>query len=452
MQEIVREQVSEYSPFFNAEMETIGYREQVEIWEAKLAKQVAYVYESSPFYKAKLKEAGLRPEQVRTLRDLQRVPFTGKDEIRRSQEQSPPLGNHLAAPLEKVVRVHSSSGTTGRPTYVGITKHDRAVWTEIVARCFYAMGARPNDVILHAVGLTFFVGGLPMQQAIEEIGATFVPIGTGASDRVVSTGRDLGATAIHCTPSYAIYLTEYVRNKVGMDPKDLGIHKFLCGAEPGIGNPAVRKQIEDAWAAKACEGMGNADMAPSIFGECYEQQGMHYCAQEFVIPEIIDPDTGENLEIEEGVTGELVYTAIDREACPLLRFRTRDRVTVWTNPCGCGRTSFRLRCIGRTDDMLIVLGVNVFPSAIKDVATSMRPRTTGEIQVVLDRPGPKVEPPMRVKVEYGEQAGDLATLKKQIEERLREKLVFRADVELVAPGTLPRFEAKAKLVRRLYEE
>ena len=197
--------------------------------------------------------------------------------------------------------------------------------------------------------------------------------------------------------------------------------------------------------------MGNSDAAPIIFGECPAQQGMHFCAQEYIVPELINPESGQVIEMKDGAEGELVYTLIDRECCPLMRFRTRDRIVVYTDPCECGRTSFRIRCIGRTDDMLIVLGVNVFPSAIKDVITSFRPRTTGDMLVLLDKPGPRVEPPVRIQAEYSQGEKDLVGLKKALEAVLREKLVFRGDVELVPEGTLPRFEMKAKLVRKLYE-
>jgi phenylacetate-CoA ligase len=198
--------------------------------------------------------------------------------------------------------------------------------------------------------------------------------------------------------------------------------------------------------------MGNSDAAPIIFGECPAQQGMHFCAQEYIFCELIDPDSGEALEMNDGAEGELVYTLLDRECCPVVRFRTRDRINVFTDPCECGRTSFRIRCTGRTDDMLIILGVNVFPSAVKDVIMSFRPRTTGDMLVFLDKPGPTVEPPLKIQAEYSPGVKDLGALKKELETILKDKLVFRADVELVPEGTLPRFDMKAKLVKKLYEK
>ncbi len=438
--------------FRNREIETMTPAELARIQEEKLARQVRYVYERAPFYRKKLSEAGLRPEDVTTLGGLARVPFTTKDELRDSQLADPPLGSHAAVPLADAIRVHSSTGTTGRPSFVGITRHDASVWTDLTARSLHAQGLRPHDIVLHAAGLTMFVGGLPVKDAIEHIGATFVPIGTGASEKAVMALQVLKANVLHCTPSYAIYLAEYVRANYGLAPQELGLERITVGAEPGGGIPAVRQRIQNEWGARLTEGMGNADMAPIIFGECFEQGGMHFNAQEYIIPEIIDPESGERLAIEQGVSGEMVYTAIDRECCPLLRFRTRDRVIVTATECSCGRTSFRIRCVGRTDDMLIVLGVNVFPSAVKDTISSLVPETTGEMQIVLDAPGPKVAPPLRIMAEYGNDVTDLPALKTKIEGLIKDRLTILSKVELVPPETLPRYDMKGQLVRKAYEE
>jgi len=421
------------------------------IQEKKFLNQLDYVWTKSPFYQKKFKERGIERGDINGLEDLHKFPFTEKDELRKSQEEHPPLGSHSAAPMDDVIRIHSSSGTTGVPTFVGLTRHDHKVWTDITARSLFTKSVRPTDVVIHAVGLTFFVGGLPVKDAIEHIGAAFVPIGTGASDRVVVTTKRLGGNVLHCTPSYAQYFSDYLRKKENLDPSELGFKKLVVGAEPGGGVPAIKKRLQEDYQCLLSEGMGNSDAAPIIFGECPAQQGMHFCAQEYIFPELINPDSGELMEMKEGAEGELVYTLIDRECCPLVRFRTRDRITVFTDPCECGRTSFRIRCIGRTDDMLILLGVNVFPSAIKDIITSFRPRTTGDMLVLLDTPGPKVTPPLKIQVEYSPEEKDLDGLKRDVEATLRDKLVFRADVELVPDGTLPRFEMKAKLIRELYK-
>lgn len=438
--------------FLNERIETMSPEELRPIQEEKFLKQIDYVWEKSPFYQRKFKDHGVERGDIRGLEDLPKLPFTEKDELRKSQEESPPLGFHCAAPMDDIIRIHSSSGTTGVPTFVGITRHDQKIWTEITARSLFAKSVRPTDVVIHAVGLTFFVGGLPVKDAIEHIGAAFVPIGTGASDRVVMTTKRLGGNVLHCTPSYAQYFADYVRKKQNMEPRELGFEKLVVGAEPGGGVPAVKKRLQEEYQCLISEGMGNSDAAPIIFGECPTQQGMHFCAQEYIFPELINPDSGEVMEIKGGAEGELAYTLLDRECCPVVRFRTRDRITVFGGPCECGRSSFRIRCIGRTDDMLIVLGVNVFPSAIKDVITSFSPRTTGDMVVLLEKPGPKVEPPLRIQVEYSQGEKDLDALKKGLETALRDKLVFRADVELVPEGALPRFEMKANLTRKLYEE
>jgi phenylacetate-CoA ligase len=442
-----------YPRYYNAHIETMPLEQLRELQLRKLRKQLAYNYQHSAFYRQKFDAVGAHPEDIRTLEDLARLPFTTKEELRDSQLEHPPLGRHAAVPMSRVVRIHSSSGTTGRPSYVGITRHDRDTWIETVARVYWSEGVRPDSVVVMGFGMSFFVGGLPLKDAIEEIGATFVPVGTGASDRLITSIQNLGATQLTCTPSYAIYLAEYVRNKFHVEPRTLGIRRIQLGAEPGGGVPAVRQRIEEDWGAFVTEGIGNADVLPVYGADCDERLGMHFLAPDFAMLEVIDPESGASLPLDQPqVEGELVFTHIDRECVPLVRFRTRDRVIVWTEPCPCGRTGLRMRCIGRTDDLLILRGVNVWPSAIKDVLMGMRPRTTGEVQIMLKQPGPRVDPPLHLRVEYGSDVEDLAALKREIEETLREKLIFTAEVELVPPGTLPRFEMKAQLIRKLYEQ
>lgn len=423
----------------------------LELQEEKLRKQVQYVYQNSPMYAAKFNDAGLHPLDIQTLNDLEKIPFTEKWEIRKSQESTSELGLHQCSNSESIIRIHSSSGTTGKPTYVGITKHDNEIWTDIVSRVYYTAGIRPQHKVIFAMGLSFFVGGLPLKDGIEHLGATFIPIGTGASDRLVTTALNLKPDVLLCTPSYANYLADYVRS-IGMDPKELGFKIIGTGGEPGGGLLEVRQKIEQDWGARVFEAMGNADMAPVLFSECPAGDGMHFVAADYVICELIDPDTGKVKPIENGSTGELVYTSIDRECVPLLRFRTRDLISIKTEACSCGHEGFRIRCIGRTDDMLIIRGVNVFPSAIKDVVSSFYPQTTGEIQIVLYQPGPAVEPPLEVQVEYGPTVvkEELIGLKKELEEQLRAKLLFRANVSLVPNSTLPRFEMKTKYVKEVY--
>jgi phenylacetate-CoA ligase len=438
--------------YWNRELETMPAEELRSMQGAKLNAQLRRLAEQSPFYARKWAEAAFDPERVWSVDDLRDAPFTEKQELRESQVAAPPLGEHAAAPLRDVIRVHSSSGTTGRPSYVGITRADRDRWTEVISRVYWCEGVRPRDVLIHGFGLGFFVGGLPLKDGIENIGATFVPIGTGASDRLISAVRHLGGTILTCTPSYAGYLAEFIRERAGSDPRELGLRRILLGAEPGGAVPAVRQRIADTYGAFVTEGLGNADVLPVYAGTCDALDGNHFVAPDQLALELIDPESGAVLPWEDGAEGELVATHLERDCVPLIRFRTRDRVRVRTSPCSCGRTGPRLTCVGRTDDMLIVAGVNVWPSAISDVVMQLHPRTTGAMQVLLAAPPPKVEPPLRLQVEHGPGVTALEELKAELEGLLREKLIVRAEVELVAPGALPRFEMKAQPLRRLYEE
>jgi phenylacetate-CoA ligase len=438
------------SEYLDKKIETASLKQVQRLQETKLARQLDYLFARSLFYQEKLGAAGMRRKDYRRLHDIERFPFTTKEELRESQRLQPPLGKHIAADIKNVIRVHSSTGTTGKPSFVGVTRRDAKMWTKLTARSFYTQGLRKGDIVIHAAGLTLFVAGLASKDAIESLGAMFVPIGTGASEKALMAIQMLKATAMHCTPSYATYFAEWIRREGKIEPRELGLKKLFCGAEPGAGIPAVRAKIEEDWGARVTEGLGNADMAPIIFSECPDQSGMHFNGQEFVLAEIIDPESGKSQPIETGVTGELVYTSLERECVPLLRFRTRDRVTVLGTTCKCGRTGFKLRCIGRTDDMLIVLGVNVFPSAIKEVVSSFRPRTTGEIQIVLHEPGPKVAPPLNVVAECADTCADLPGLRREIEAKIKAALTVNAVLKLVPTGTLPRYEMKGQLIKKNY--
>ena len=334
-----------------------------------------------------------------------------------------------------------------------ITKRDREIWTEIVSRIFWCMGLRPEDKVVFGFAIGLFVGGLPLIDAIQNIGAALIPLGLGDSKRLVEFAKRLKANVLPCTPSYALYLAEFIRKEFNEDPEEIGIRKIISGAEPGIGIPAIRKKIEKEWGAVAVEGLGNSDAAPIIWGECPWQQGMHFCAQEFIIPELIDPDSGEVIEWGEGERGELVYTHIDREASPVIRFRTGDHVECWVEECECGRTSIRVRCFGRTDDMIKVKGVKIWPSAIRDVVASFAPKTTGNIQILIPKDATTFAvKKLVVEVEYGEiKPEELPTLKDEIEVACKERLFVKPEIILVPPNTLPRFEHKAKLIKLVDE-
>jgi phenylacetate-CoA ligase len=412
--------------------------------QSLLRRQLESLTQRSPFYAELFAEHGITTGAFDNLDALARFPFTTKQMLRDSQAAAPPLGRHAAADMTEVIRVHASTGTTGTPSWVGVTRRDADAWTEMVANAMRTQGLVASDVVVHGAGLTLFVGGLPIRDAIEHVGATMVPIGTGASEKAALAMSSLGVTTLHSTPSYARYLAEYVRDRLGRDPKEFGLTKIMVGGEPGGGEPAFREHIEKQWGATVTEGLGNADMAPILFAERPGSDGMRFTGGRHVVVELIDPADGSPIIPEPGASGELVYTAVDRECCPLVRFRTRDRVVV----TGLDEDGAPLiRCVGRTDDMLIVLGVNVFPTAVRDLVQTLHPRTSGVIQVVVPGGGPRVEPPLRVDVECGEEPGEHAELTRRIESMLRDRLSVRAEVTLVPPGSLGRSEMKTNLTR-----
>jgi phenylacetate-CoA ligase len=435
--------------YWNEKMETLSPADYREIQEKALMEELDYVWKKSEFYQEKFKGSGIERAEVKGIDDLKKLPFTEKYELRESLSGAPPLGKHAAASIDDVIRIYSTSGTTGNPTYIGLTFHDRDVWAEMAMRAMWTCGMRPKNVVPLPIG-TFFIAA-SYGEAIEHLGSTLVPVGVGATDRFLGAVRNLGADFVLSTASFPLYLMTYCEKK-GLDAKTLGIRGFMVGGEPGGGIPHIRKKIEDTFGANCQECMGNGDMLGLMWAECEFKNGMHFVGQGACYPEIINPDTGEVLEVREGLTGELVYTSIARECQPLIRFRTRDHVLVTQTSCECGRTGFCVKCIGRTDDMLIVSGVNVYPSAVRDVVGTMLPEVTGEILIQLIEPPPSVTPPLKIKVEYSNEAGDLGALKKKIEALLREKLIFSSDVELVPPNTLPKFEYKAKLVEKTYEK
>jgi len=438
--------------YWNEKMETINIGKIHELHNHKFLSHIEYVFSNSEFYQEKYKNAGLRIGDIKSIDDMESLPFTDKQELRESQSEKPSLGKHMACKPGKIVRFYSSSGTTGVPTYIGLTENDIKSWIELGCRYGWSCGFRPGDTVAMAVGAGGFFVAAAFQGCLEHLGATVVPIGPGATERILAAFQYLGANSMFGTPSYAVYFLDWVINK-GIDPKSLGIEKIIVGGEPGGSDPHIRKKVEEGFGCKLMEGMGIGELAAAIWGECPQQNGMHFLGQGLVHAEIINPDTLETIKNwRTGTSGELVYTSLFRECMPLVRYRTRDHVILNMDKCECGRTGIRIKCVGRTDDMLLVLGVNVYPAAVRDVIASLQPMVNGAIEIQLEKPGPKVEPPVKIKVEYTKQAGDLDKLKSDIEHLIREKLVFKSHVELVSEGSLPRYEYKGKLVRKLYGE
>jgi phenylacetate-CoA ligase len=421
------------------EIETRDLAEQRARDEAALLSQLASLRERSPLYRDKL--AGV---EVGGLNDLPALPFTIKEELRASIAAAPPLGRHLATPPEALRRIFSTSGTTGDPLYIAVTDADLAAWTEIGARSYRACGIDPGRGAVLTYNSGPFVAGVVLD-AWTRIGASVVPLGSGNTERVVKAFQVLGTDALGCTPSYAIYLADWCRAR-DIDPLSLGIRQIAVAGEPGGGEPATRELIQDAFGANVREALGIADVSPSLWGECEEQGGMHFCGRDFVYAELIDPISDEPLPWEDGAEGEVVYTSLRREAMPVVRFRSRDRVLVRARPCSCGRTSVRVRCIGRTDDLLIVRGTNLFPSAVREVVAEFRPRVGGMIQIRPAHTGVRQDAAPRVIVELAEGGSADDELSAEIQVAIRGKLVTSTAVELVPYGTLPRSEYKSRLV------
>jgi phenylacetate-CoA ligase len=409
--------------------------------DAAFREQLAYLLERSPFYREKL--TGL---PLGGLADIAELPLTDKDELRATRTPENPIGSHLCATRDEIVRVYSTSGTTGSPSYIPLTAGDLENWVTGSARSYAASGIRAGQRIVSTYNAGPFVAGAALA-AFDRLGLCHIPVGTGNTERLIQAIRDLRPEAVVTTPSYAAHLVEWAAER-GVDLRASSVERLLVAGEPGGGEPAFRAALEDGWGARVTEAMGIGDIGVSLWGECEQQDGMHLGAHGFVHAELIDYETGASLELIDGATGELVLTHLRHRAAPLLRFRTRDHVVVRASPCPCGRTGPRIRCVGRTDDMLIVRGVNVFPSAVRDVVSAFAPAVSGHIRVRPRNGGVKQDPPLPVSVELARGAAPDAGLADAIRERLRSVLVVQTRVELVPWGTLARSEYKSKLVER----
>jgi len=417
------------------EVETRPWDEQLALDDAAFREQLAYLRERSPFYREKL--GGY--DDV-ALDDIASLPLTEKRELRTPDA---PLGRHLCVEPSEIVRIYSTSGTTGTPSYIPLTAGDLEKWIVGSARSYAASGIDAGERIVSTYNAGPFVAGAALA-AFDRIGLTHIPVGTGNTERLLRAIDDLEPEAVVLTPSYAAYLAE-------REPRlaQSSVKRVLVAGEPGGGEPTFRARLEAGWGAKVTEAMGIGDIGVSLWGECEEQNGMHLGARGFVHAELIDPDTTEAVTLEEGAAGELVLTHLRHRAAPLLRFRTRDHVRIrQMHMCPCGRTSATLCCIGRTDDMLIVRGVNVFPSAVREVVSAFAPDVSGHILVTPAAAGVKQDPPLPVTVELGQGRDADESLAGAIRERLRDVLVVQTRVKLVPWGSLQRSEYKSKLVQR----
>lgn len=420
---------------WNPDMECMNRDELALLQNRRLAQTVQYVYDNVPLYRGRMNAAGVKPADIRTVSDLHKLPFTEKTDLRDEY----PFGL-LAAPRDALVRVHGSSGTTGKPVIAGYTSEDMDAWTEMMARTLTAGGADRNWTVQVAYGYGLFTGGLGAHQGASKIGSLVVPTSSGNTARQIMLMKDLGTNMLCCTPSYALHIAESIR-EMGMDMSEFQLKSGCFGAEPWT--EAMRGRIEESLGIDALDIYGLTEIAgPGVAYECLAKKGMHIC-EDLVIPEIIDPDTGAQLPC--GEKGELVFTTIAKRGMPMIRYRTHDICRLIDEPCECGRTHLRMeRVTGRTDDMIVIRGVNVFPSQVESVLANME-GVEPHYLLIVDRV--KSTDSLEVQVERApDYNGDPGELARRIGVRIKSVVGISAKVTIASPKALPRSEGKAKRV------
>ena len=427
---------------WNREMECADRSTIKALQEERLRAQVAYAYDRVPHYKKKMDELGVKPKHIQTLKDVSLLPFTTKEDLR----QNYPF-DMLAVPLRDCVRLHASSGTTGNPTVVCYTRQDMDMWTECLARIICAAGATPDDVAQVSFGYGLFTGGFGLHYGLERVGLMVIPAASGNTERQFKLMRDFGSTVLIATPSYTLYLGEYAKEHY-IDMSKIKLRLGLFGGEGHT--DAMRKEIEKGLHILDTENYGLSEViGPGYSGECYLQNGMHIAEDNFY-SEIIDPDTGSVLPL--GEQGELVITSLTKQALPVLRYRTKDISSLTDEPCKCGRTSMRMtKCAGRTDDMLIIKGVNVFPSQIEEALVSM-PEVGANYEIVVFNENHLDQLEVKVEVADPTLLDNYAALEKladKVRQRIFTVLNIRVKVTLCEPFSLKRFEGKAQRVTDL---
>ena len=425
--------------YWDKEIETAPRYQMEALQSYRLSATVKRVYENVPHYRAKMDEAGIKPEDIKSLADLSKLPFTYKQDLRDTY----PYGL-FAVPAEEVVRIHASSGTTGKQIVVGYTQHDLDIWSDCTARALTAIGGSKSDFIHVSYGYGLFTGGLGIHYGVEKIGATVIPVSTGNTKRQIQVMKDFGSTILCCTPSYALYLGETLK-EMGLTPDDLKLKAGFFGAEPWT--EQMRKEIERNLGIKAYDIYGLSEISgPGVAFECPEQTGMHINEDHFIV-EIIDPDTGEVLP--DGEEGEVVFTCITKEAFPLIRYRTRDISVLSHDQCSCGRTFVKMaKPCGRSDDMLIIRGVNVFPSQIESVLLDLG-QTAPHYQLIVDRKNNTDTFEILVEMSenmFSDSVKGLEEQEHRIQAAVESTLGIGAKVTLVEPKSIARSEGKAKRV------
>lgn len=433
---------------WNAERECMASEEKERFQLRHLRELIARIYYTVPFFRKKCQQLKVTPDSLNTLQDLRHFPFTTKDDLRENY----PFGL-FTRQLDEIVRLHASSGTTGNPTVVGYTQKDMDIWTECVARIVSAAGVGRQDIVQIAFGYGLFTGGFGLHYGCEKVGASVIPISSGNTRRQIKLMKDFGTTALVSTPSYAIYIAEILREE-GIRPEELNLRWGLFGGEAMSGK--MRKEIEDGLGIFTTDNYGLSEIiGPGVSGECQYRCGLHINEDHFLV-ETIDPDTLEPLP--PGEKGELAFTTLTKEAMPLVRYRTNDISFINNEPCKCGRTSTRMnKIMGRTDDMLIIRGVNVFPSQIEEVLSKMS-ETAPHFQIVVDRCKALDTVEVWVEIREGmffDEMKKLREVEQRISREIQSALGIQCKIKLVEPKTIERTAGKTKRVldkRTLYEE
>jgi phenylacetate-CoA ligase len=424
---------------WNETIECMERDEMRKLQTIRLKRMVEYTYHNTPFYRRKMQETGLTPDDITSLEDIARLPFTVKQDLRDNY----PFGL-MAVPMSEIVRLHASSGTTGKPIVVGYTRKDLGIWSETVARSLYAAGVTRNDAVQVSYGYGLFTGGLGLHGGVENIGGTVIPMSSGNTQKQIQLMHDFGAVALACTPSYALFLGETIRES-GIPRGEFKLKIGMFGAEPWTEN--MRKEIEESLGIKAYDIYGLTEIiGPGVGSECACQHGTHLWEDHFY-PEILDTQTLQ--PVEPGVTGELVFTTLTKEGMPMIRYRTRDLTALHYEQCPCGRTAVRMdRILGRSDDMLIIRGVNVFPSQVESVLLEM-PEFEPHYLIVVDRVNNLDTFQVQVEVRpeyYSDEINKVLALKKKITARMQSVTGIQPDVKIVEPRSIERSMGKAKHV------
>ena len=439
------------------EMETVLNTPKMREFQfEKLKQKVRQMYEETAFWKNRMDKAGLKPDGIRTWDDYtKRLPVLSKEAVREyamecAMDMGVILKGMMGDDAKRLICMAATSGTTGEPTPYPLTRENLGMWTEFTSRALWRIGIYPGDSILHALGLSMFLAGVPQCMSIAEYGACAIPVGAEAgTEKVLFYSRMFRPKAMMCTPSFAEYMIEKGPEVLGEGVDALQLQAIICGGEPGAGIPEIRQKIEGAFKAKLY------DMGAGLGCSCEhpEYQGMHWLCDDLAFLELVNQETMEAVPFEDGAVGLGVMTSLEGNALIGLRQTLGDIMQVFTSPCPCGKTGFRYMVIGRIDDMLKVKGVMVYPAAIEGVVNRFVPRVTGEFRIVLDEPPPRVVPPLKLKVEYGEdvQEETLGVLGAEIAEEMHRALKIRPEIKWLAPKTLERFVKKKQIIEKAYE-